>query len=467
MDMILTNLVICHSTLSCARSHHSSHCRTQSQIGPVPSYIEYEKKNHINNNNDGNTQVVKELKLENCSPKKKSRRLCKKEKRMLRRSKEVSLKKHIREQNALLRLSMYTDTFNEYKKNLDMLQEQMKLKPSLMRSVKCSQQLSNLYDKVEDSCREMINFQHKSSNSKQKRYRFPTDKEMKSRSRNQRDTTKLTRSSNNKFEVEKDNMKAVYKVDASFYGIDIDSVSTSSDANQNSNSSDLEFIPDECSICNYKKNHRRNSKQPICKKSMYTSTSSSKNTNTTLESSTDSLSQYSCDDLRNDNVWVYELKEQNEDFSSFSRQCLVIIRGDHKSISFNSFTQLKQLKNKLSSYISEVIVIPRSTNGQIYIARGLQNSLHFSLGQKAVKRMTDIFKSCGVVIHNHDISFQKNYNSQFILDHGVFVDNFDCSHVNKEVKNNLARKLILVGKNIADVLFRVSVLCLFLLISET
>ena len=88
--------------------------------------------------------------------------------------------------------------------------------------------------------------------------------------------------------------------------------------------------------------------------------------------------------------WVYDLKAL--DFPNtnegFSKKNLVVVRGDTKSISLSSWNAVQLLSSSnLKHIFEEVIFIPRSENGQVYIIRGLAQSLHFSLGSIASKKL--------------------------------------------------------------------------------
>ena len=78
--------------------------------------------------------------------------------------------------------------------------------------------------------------------------------------------------------------------------------------------------------------------------------------------------------------WVFNLKAKDTS-NVYSNQSLIIIRGNSNQLSSKSWKNLTNISStSLRSYIDEIIIIPRSSYGQMYIVQGLQKSLHFSLG---------------------------------------------------------------------------------------
>ena len=78
--------------------------------------------------------------------------------------------------------------------------------------------------------------------------------------------------------------------------------------------------------------------------------------------------------------WVFDLKAIDTS-KVYSNQSLIIIRGKCIHLSSKSWKQITNISlTLLRSHLDEIIIIPRSSYGQMYIVQGLQKSLHFSLG---------------------------------------------------------------------------------------
>ena len=115
--------------------------------------------------------------------------------------------------------------------------------------------------------------------------------------------------------------------------------------------------------------------------------------------------------------WVYELKLY-DNCQEFLSSNLVIIRGESNLIDQLSWKEVKELEmHQIQKAISEVLIIPRSNNGQYYLVKGLNSSLHFSLGTKGVQVLRQHLETCEIVTH---IIGSMN-NDSIYLPNGIFV----------------------------------------------
>ena len=105
--------------------------------------------------------------------------------------------------------------------------------------------------------------------------------------------------------------------------------------------------------------------------------------------------------------WMFEVKRFNIT-DIFSQQYLIIIRHHDKNIMLKSWDELNNIRSATKAF-DEVIAIPRSNIGQIYIVQGLQDSPHFSISMK---------------------SYQE-YLVSLCLEH-----NIPCYKINNNFKNN-------------------------------
>ena len=105
--------------------------------------------------------------------------------------------------------------------------------------------------------------------------------------------------------------------------------------------------------------------------------------------------------------WMFEVKRFNIT-DIFSQQYLIIIRHHDKNIMLKSWDELNNIRSATKAF-DEVIAIPRSNIGQLYIVQGLQDSPHFSISMK---------------------SYQE-YLVPLCLEH-----NIPCYKINNTIKNN-------------------------------
>ena len=68
--------------------------------------------------------------------------------------------------------------------------------------------------------------------------------------------------------------------------------------------------------------------------------------------------------------------------------------------------------------LKEIVIIPRSQHGQVYVAQGLSKSPHFSLGPNGVKALKEIFENKGVKILHHKGCNKLDRRSSSMLDDG-------------------------------------------------
>ena len=93
-------------------------------------------------------------------------------------------------------------------------------------------------------------------------------------------------------------------------------------------------------------------------------------------------------------IWVYDLKESDKQKEAFCRKSLVIIRGNTECISHRPWSFVSSApKSFIGSAFQEVIIIPRSEVGQLYMVQGLHSSLHFSLGSISTRSFMDFLSS--------------------------------------------------------------------------
>ena len=77
--------------------------------------------------------------------------------------------------------------------------------------------------------------------------------------------------------------------------------------------------------------------------------------------------------------WIYDLK-QTHPIQSFDQQALVVLRVNNKSILTHDWNTLRYMnKEEIKDELKEILVIPRSPLGQMYILNGLNKSPHFAL----------------------------------------------------------------------------------------
>ena len=95
--------------------------------------------------------------------------------------------------------------------------------------------------------------------------------------------------------------------------------------------------------------------------------------------------------------WVHDLKKMDNESQPFFSKCLVILRGSHKHWEKKDWEDITTLSNDIiQSVINEVIFIQRSDTCQLYIAQGLHNSLHFSLGSNGIKSLKEVCDNAAV-----------------------------------------------------------------------
>ena len=110
-----------------------------------------------------------------------------------------------------------------------------------------------------------------------------------------------------------------------------------------------------------------------------------KNSNTLLLDNSDNEEE---ELLIEKNLWVYDMKSFDDNNESYGRKSLIIIYGNHKLLSFMSWGKMKNLSTTfIAKTIQNILIIPRSIYGQMYIIKGLHNALHFSLGQQGTTQL--------------------------------------------------------------------------------
>ena len=111
----------------------------------------------------------------------------------------------------------------------------------------------------------------------------------------------------------------------------------------------------------------------------------------------------------------------------------------------------------IQSSIEEVIIIPRSSHGQLYIAQGLRTSLHFSLGSVGTKTLTDqCFKS------KVDIYVMNGIDRPSLTPVGIYVKTVDTSNISK-TEQCYKQLMIDMSAHLLEELFKV---CFLLLASK-
>lgn len=154
------------------------------------------------------------------------------------------------------------------------------------------------------------------------------------------------------------------------------------------------------------------------------------------------------------NEWVCELQQRKT--SSFRNMYLTILRGCS-----NSFlnVSLDGLTNSSSQFwnqnIKSITFLKRSAYGQIYIAKGLQNSHHFSISQEAVDTLFSLGHSKGVQVSKIKSQHKKNCdnNSPTLSTDSISYYNFDNKTTNPNVSSLTTLFKDMVNSNVLQELF--------------
>ena len=126
---------------------------------------------------------------------------------------------------------------------------------------------------------------------------------------------------------------------------------------------------------------------------------------------------------QNVHKWVYDLKGLDNS-KDFSKMFLVVVRGDTSKIDHLSWEQVKNLtQNDILAAITSVLFIPRRSYGQLYIVKGLNSSLHFSLGSIGQQALSTYLNTNSIneyIMNGHE-TLMKNKLNNNVHDCGVFV----------------------------------------------
>ena len=156
---------------------------------------------------------------------------------------------------------------------------------------------------------------------------------------------------------------------------------------------------------------------------------------------------------------MYELKKCDKKEEPFSEKCLVVIPGNTKLVSSKTINEMRKLSLQLRSNLKQVIIIPRCKYGQYYICRGLQQSLHFSLGKKGVTLMIGLMNTIGVKVSTYNASLWDDKDKrieELFNNTGVFLHNMRESS-NSPIDIGLINYMTKMGKEVWSTLFFVSV----------
>ena len=148
--------------------------------------------------------------------------------------------------------------------------------------------------------------------------------------------------------------------------------------------------------------------------------------------------------------WVYDLKNLDTGICEYSRQNLVIVQEKNNGLSQLSWDKILMLPiTIIQSSINEVIIIPRSSHGQLYIAQGLRTSLHFSLGPVGRKALTDqCFKS---KVHIYTMN---GIDRPSLTPAGIYVKTVDTSSTSK-TEQGYKQLMIDMSAHLLEELFKV------------
>mgnify|MGYP001160240117 CR=1 FL=1 len=134
-------------------------------------------------------------------------------------------------------------------------------------------------------------------------------------------------------------------------------------------------------------------------------------------------SEKTSSNAENVHKWVYDLKGLDNS-KDFSKMFLVIVRGDTSKIDHLSWEQVKNLtQNDILAAITSVLFIPRRSHGQLYIVKGLNSSLHFSLGSNGQQALSTYLTTNSIneyIMNGHE-TLMKNKLNNNVIDCGVFV----------------------------------------------
>ena len=103
----------------------------------------------------------------------------------------------------------------------------------------------------------------------------------------------------------------------------------------------------------------------------------------------------------------------------------------------------------IQSSINEVIIIPRSSHGQLYIAQGLRTSLHFSLGPVGTKEFTNHCVKSKVHIYT-----MNGIDRPSLTPIGIYVKTVDTSSTSK-TEQGYKQLMIDMSAHLLEELFKV------------
>lgn len=109
--------------------------------------------------------------------------------------------------------------------------------------------------------------------------------------------------------------------------------------------------------------------------------------------------------------------------------------------------------------VKEIVIIPRSQHGQVYVAQGLSKSAHFSLGPNGVNALKEIFKMKGVKILHHKGTnkLEGQCASNFVDGNGIYVQTSSANpNLRSDVEVEYQSKMISLSKKLWPSLLMVS-----------
>ena len=144
-------------------------------------------------------------------------------------------------------------------------------------------------------------------------------------------------------------------------------------------------------MCTYKRTHPMSAEKDFC----YSLPRRNDHSNTELVPKQDEhTTEYR---------WIHDLIEMSssKNYSSdFSHYSLVILRCLTKKLHTKSWSEINEMKDTIiQQYLDKVIVIPRNSSGQIYIAQGLHRSPHFTLHRYSLTLFTDFLSKMEIPFH--------------------------------------------------------------------
>ena len=126
------------------------------------------------------------------------------------------------------------------------------------------------------------------------------------------------------------------------------------------------------------------------------------------------------------------------------------MREKNNGLSQLSWDKIVMLPGRIiQSSINEVIIIPRSSHGQLYIAQGLRTSLHFSLGPVGTKALTDHFNKFKIHIYT-----MNGTDSPSLTPVGIYVKTVDTSSISR-TEQGYKQLMIDMSMHLLEELFKV------------